>query len=301
MYQQAELLFHHCVSPVHMGAGTALGLIDNPIQREVHNQYPVFAGSGIKGALRQILEQRGDMAFVNSAFGPDTKGDNLRAGAVAFSDAQLLAFPVRSANCGFVYAVSATSLARLQRALSIVECNNIDWSCEALSTDDNVCLVADDSMLLDGKLVTESYAFGGKGSDEMAKVANWLADNAFPQEASFGYFKEKLKKHLVLLPDFAFSHFVKSATVVEPHVKIDDETGSAADGALFYTECLPPESLMFSTLMFSRSYCDKKLSAEEIQQQLISELAGQTVQFGGDSTTGRGLITLHPVKCQGGA
>lgn len=38
MFQAQQLVFYNCLSPVHMGAGTAVGAIDNPIQREVHTR-----------------------------------------------------------------------------------------------------------------------------------------------------------------------------------------------------------------------------------------------------------------------
>ena len=52
MFQTKDAMFIYCVSPVHMGAGSAIGIIDNPIQRERHTGHPVMAGSGLKGALR---------------------------------------------------------------------------------------------------------------------------------------------------------------------------------------------------------------------------------------------------------
>ena len=52
MFEATQLVFYSCLSPVHMGAGSAVGAIDNPIQREVHTRYPVIAGSGLKGAVR---------------------------------------------------------------------------------------------------------------------------------------------------------------------------------------------------------------------------------------------------------
>ena len=45
-------LFLYATSPVHMGTGQAFGLIDNPIARERYSEHPVFAGSGLKGAIR---------------------------------------------------------------------------------------------------------------------------------------------------------------------------------------------------------------------------------------------------------
>ena len=50
MFEKRAAVFLYALSPVHMGAGSAIGVIDNPIQRERHTNHPCFAGSGIKGA-----------------------------------------------------------------------------------------------------------------------------------------------------------------------------------------------------------------------------------------------------------
>ena len=47
MFQRQAAVFLYAVSPVHMGAGSAVGVIDNPIQRERHTGHPCFAGSGL--------------------------------------------------------------------------------------------------------------------------------------------------------------------------------------------------------------------------------------------------------------
>jgi len=77
MFQAQQALFIYCVSPVHIGAGTAIGLIDNPIQRERHTEYPMIAGSGLKGAVRHHFwsqlddSSRKDKAnLLNRLFGP---------------------------------------------------------------------------------------------------------------------------------------------------------------------------------------------------------------------------------------
>ena len=116
MFQAQQLVFYSCLSPVHMGAGSAVGAIDNPIQREVHTQHPLIAGSSLKGAARQHFTrnwaEQGDL--VNRVFGPDRDASD-HAGAIAFGDAQLVVFPVRSLRNTYVYATCPTALARLKR------------------------------------------------------------------------------------------------------------------------------------------------------------------------------------------
>ncbi|HLY31875.1 MAG TPA: RAMP superfamily CRISPR-associated protein, partial [Ktedonobacterales bacterium] len=51
-YEAAALLFLYTETPLHAGTGASLGIVDLPIQREVHTQYPMIQGSSVKGALR---------------------------------------------------------------------------------------------------------------------------------------------------------------------------------------------------------------------------------------------------------
>jgi CRISPR-associated protein Cmr4 len=79
--------------------------------------------------------------------------------------------------------------------------------------------------------------------------------------------------------------------LVEPHVRINEKTGTADDGGLFYTENLPPESLLIAPLMASQTRSGKDdLSAEDVVTKLRPLLDGRLLQIGGDATTGRGLV-----------
>ncbi|MCO5759926.1 MAG: type III-B CRISPR module RAMP protein Cmr4, partial [Chromatiaceae bacterium] len=103
MFEATRLVFYYAVTPVHMGAGSAIGAIDNPIQREVHTQHPSFAGSGLKGALRHHFNRvwpgerdKKSEGLIGRIFGPATNAADF-AGAFSLSDAQLVALPVRRA------------------------------------------------------------------------------------------------------------------------------------------------------------------------------------------------------------
>ena len=92
MFEKTAAVFLYAVSPVHMGAGQAVDIIDNPIQRECHTDHPCFAGSGIKGAVRHSYESLGGKKEdIDRLLGPDAQSSTLHAGAVSFGDAQLVA------------------------------------------------------------------------------------------------------------------------------------------------------------------------------------------------------------------
>ena len=311
MFKISRVLFIYCVSPVHLGAGTAVGLIDNPIQRERHTDYPMFAGSGLKGAIRHHYwasyeGEQPDRKLLTRLFGPDTEGAADHAGALSFGDAQLVAFPVRSARRGFVYATSPLCLGRLAR---MFQATGVDPGWPALPDPVNRALVCDRALLEGGRLALETFEFEAREAEELQVIAPWLANNALPADPAYQYFQSKLSNDLVCLPEAEFAHFVKHATVVEPHVRIDDVSGTAAEGGLFYTENLPPESLLVSLAMASRerfaqkskpekplkaeAVMDAVIQGEAVEDKALPALDGLLLQVGGDATTGRGQVMLR--------
>src|SRR5205085_1752152 len=109
------------------------------------------------------------------------------------------------------------------------------------------------------------------------------------------YFRDKVSRHFVVLSDTDFDYFVEHATVVEPHVRINEETGTADGGGLFYTESLPPESLLIAPLLATQTRTGKgnELPAQEVLFKIANVLHGKVLQLGGDATTGRGLVAAR--------
>jgi CRISPR-associated protein Cmr4 len=300
MFEAQQLVFYTCISPVHMGAGQAVGAIDNPIQREVHTGHPLIAGSGLKGAVRHHFARTWkDDRLIARLFGPERDASE-HAGAIAFTDAALVAFPVRSLKNTFVYATCPSALARLKRLAG----EAAKWAVPTVA--EGSAKTASDKALANGRLVLEAFDFAATTDDGVKAIAGWLAANALPQSPEHEFFRNKLASDLAVLSDTEFGHFVRHATVVEAHVKIDNDTGAAAKGKLFYTENLPPEALLAGLMLASverQKKGDKRddlKSAEEVLRAVLRDegvlkgLADQLLQVGGDATTGRGLIVVHP-------
>ncbi|MFA7667753.1 MAG: type III-B CRISPR module RAMP protein Cmr4 [Burkholderiaceae bacterium] len=290
MFEKTASVFLYTISPVHMGAGQAIDVIDNPIQRERHTRHPCFAGSGIKGAVRHSYQILGGRASdVDRILGPDSD-DALHAGAVSFGDAQLVALPVRSLRGSYMYATCPQALSRVQRMTTLTAAAE-SWP--ALQVADGTCLVSHSQHLFDGQLHLEAFQYQATESSELGVVAADLARRALPSTQAFEFFQQKLQADLVLLSDTDFGYFSEHAMLVEPHVRIDSATGSAKKGGLFYTENLPPESLLIAPLMASRTRtgkADDALNADEVFLRIKPILDGKLLQIGGDATTGRGLV-----------
>ena len=268
-----------------MGAGQAVDIIDNPIQRERHTEHPCFAGSGIKGAVRHSYEALGGQKEdIDRLLGPDAQSSTLHAGAVSFGDAQLVALPVRSLKGGYVYATCPQALARAQRLLNLGAAV-ANWP--ALEVEDGHCLLTNTSLLSGSKLHLEAFEYIANESKPLAAIADDLASKALPDEPTFQFFRDKLKTDLVVLSDTDFGYFAKHAMLVEPHVRIDEQT-----------ENLPPESLLIAPLLASQTRTGKKdndRSAEEVFDTIHKLLNGRLLQIGGDATTGRGLVVAKVV------
>ena len=313
MFEASQLVFYYAISPVHMGAGSAIGAIDSPIQREVHTQHPMFAGSGLKGALRHHFTRawpraEGDKSKPNSLisriFGPDTDASDF-AGALSLSDAQLVALPVRSLKGGFAYVTSPLALARLHRLASQAGLLP-DWVVPNVA--ENKAKTASDTLLHGQQLILEAFEFMAAADEPLKAIAQWIATHALPGNAS-SFFSSKLKTDLVLLNDTDFSHFARYGMVVEPHVRINDESGTAEDGGLFYVENLPPETLMVGLAQASierfkkssrRDDAPELLTAPQVlakvftgQGDTLPGIGEKLLQIGGDATTGRGLVLVQ--------
>jgi CRISPR-associated protein Cmr4 len=298
MFEAQQLVFYSCVSPVHMGAGQAIGVIDNPIQREVHTGHPLIAGSGIKGAVRHHFTRTWkESRLINRLFGPEHNAAE-HAGAIAFTDATLVTFPVRALRNTFVHATCPSALARLKRLAG----GSVTWAVP--NVEDGTAWVASASSITDKRLLLEVFDFKATESPEVREIGQWLARSAMPPGEEHEFFRNKMGSDLVVLSDTEFGHFVRNATVVEAHVRIDGATGAAARGALFYTENLPPETLLAGLVLASverRKGPDRDdlFDAARVLSTVLNDegercgLLDHVLQVGGDATTGRGLIVIH--------
>ena len=94
-------------TPLHVGCGSSVGAVDQPVVRERHTGYPVIPGSTIKGVLADLWLDWSDPKNPKR----DTEGVDLlgaesgaaSAGTLLIGEGKLLAFPVRSAKGCFAW------------------------------------------------------------------------------------------------------------------------------------------------------------------------------------------------------
>lgn len=280
----------YAVSPIHAGSGASFTAVDLPIQRERHTHWPHIQASGVKGAMRaHYRDFAEDKSLINFLFGYDRDDvahhnsynskkveedrfdvkDNF-PGAVAFSDAKLLAFPMRSSIAPFVWVTCPAVLIRLSNDLSFAGLP---------ATDDIPPVTGTDARCLTGGISGDVIL-----EDMVVNVANGDVHNLIPH----GF--PTLGK-LLLVSDEVFKYAVDSCTEIQTQIKIDSETGTAQDGALRYQELLPADSVLYSVIYYSRAVFDNTLQSDTVRQH-VENIIKKFIQIGGDESLGRGICKL---------
>jgi len=296
MFSTQTALFFYAESSVHVGSGQALGAVDLAIQREQHTQFPVVPASGLKGAIRHWFKQyEGDSDVHKAAFGPDTQHAGDHAGAVAFSDARLLLFPMRSLHGVFAWVTCPSLLHRFKRDMKAAG-YSIDWTVPP--TDENKALCSNENEVASSKqIILDEYVFHESTNKEVDKIAGTLADSALPQDEAYAYWRERLRSDLLIVDDSTFRDFTLHSTDVQARIKIDEETGttSGSTGNLFYQENLPPETLFYAITMAQDDLSgalNEKGSARDLLDYLRT-MDGKRLQIGGDASIGKGQTYVH--------
>ena len=268
-----RILYLFTRTPLHVGAGSSVGAIDQPIIRERHTGFPIIPGSSVKGVLRDHVQSKDVTPLrVDELFGKGGDGEAFTAGKISFGEARLLLFPVRSAKGAFALATSPLTLQRFARDAGLgipVPPAPKDMTC-----------LAGSKLVIPNKnaAVLEEYRFNvaGEFPADWQKVLTGLLNDAVLGGA---------EGRFVLLSDGDLSHFAVNACQVNQHVRIDDETGTAEDGGLFNEETVPSETLFYSALTETRKLDGKN----DVFDTLATE---QLIQFGGNGTTGLGFCTV---------
>jgi CRISPR-associated protein Cmr4 len=229
------------------------------------------------------------------AFGPE-EGD-LHSGSLGFTDARLLLFPVKSMKGIFSWVTCPKVLERFRSDMKL--CNDkFDFDMpNELSTPKNCSLY-----IKDKNIMLEEYAFEIKNKDDKTStnLAVWFSTTLFPPGNEYNFWREKIKKDVVVLSDDDFRDFVNLSTEVITRTKINNETGTVQSGALFTEEYLPSESILYSlaltTPIFKEEDSEKGIfrqngkKEEELVMEFFSKGLPEVIQLGGNATIGKGIV-----------
>jgi CRISPR-associated protein Cmr4 len=300
MYKSTQPLFLFCETPLHAGSGNDLGIIDLPIQRERHTGFPKIESSGLKGSLREAFEKKSgiNQATIHRVFGYDdnaimdstvkaafvNKKEREFAGALAVTDARVLLFPVKSQKGIFAWITCNRVLNRfedeMRNTAKVV-------SFPALGTL-TIGSTGTASNILDGTTIRlEEYAFSDcTANSKISELGKWIADKLYANQT---YWHTKMQKDIVVLSDDDFADFVNHSTEVITRTKIDNETGTVSDTALFTEEFLPSETLMYSLVMFAPEFKSGGMKDEAVKAFFVDNQP-EVLQIGGNSSLGKGIV-----------
>ena len=313
MFDNTSIAIMYAVTPCHAGSGSALGVVDLPIQRERHTNWPMIQASGVKGAFRANFERFKDKIsedkrsqikqfddLTKSIFGhdkgviKDDKSDDEGkekpinpsgfAGSVSISDARILAYPMRSNVSPFVWITCPSVLKRFARDLNIAGFETFDAS--KFDVKDNIAKnLCNYDFPQDVLLEDFEVKVLGKGDSEFEKVKKYFVE----------------AERLLLVSDEVFNYGVTDCTQIMAQIKIDQSTGTTATGSLRYQEELPADTIMYTVIHWGDSKSGEKLKADIIKKFITEQVVKAHIQIAGDETCGRGIFELnwHSPKQEG--
>lgn len=291
---KTAILGLHAETSIHAGAGSSLDVIDLPIQREAHTNWPCVFGSAVKGALRACAKARGaeDAELV---FGPERADASDYAGALLVGDARLALLPVRSLTGHFRWVTCPAILNRIKRDAERLDIRGFDFATPVVppsaENDDPIALApqGDSSRLF---LEEFRYTVRAKPEDRLDDVVKALAELS-----GVDGFEAALREQLLVVGNEDFAFLCRHATPVTPHVALDSEKKTTKTGALWYEETLPPETLLYVCLAAhdtrkkseAKDGKEEKLTAEAVLQRVDGVFADKPyLQLGGNETVGMG-------------
>lgn len=313
-------LFLLCESPLHVGIGSDVGIVDMPIQRERHTNWPKIEASGIKGSIRESFERKyggedNKIIDINLAFGYDANGldDKIKAkiknreyaGALGFTDARILLFPVKSMKGIFVWITCPALLGRFFKDFKIAGVTDFDPNFLRMEKD---CLSPGAGCKIEYekgfKVILEEFTLHGlEAKESCSKLGEWLSKNILPKDEVYSSLEEKMKKDVIILSDDMFGEFVSHSTEVITRTKIDNKTGTVKGAALFTEEYLPAETIMYTFAIASPLFgiAEKGESGNSVFKsgdsaeviKFFKEGLNPVIQIGGNATIGKGIVSTR--------
>ena len=283
----------HTVTPLHVGTGRGVGYIDLPIAREKVTNWPCIPGSAVKGVVADHFgateDERKTNGLVRAAFGmandSSTIEANSTAGSLVFTDARIVCLPIRSFYGTFAWVTSPFCLERLKR----------DTGLAVPSVNAKSAVVAGTTKLVrDGtKLYLEDLDLDCTKSKEADGCAELIARAVFADRPDWqAIFRERL----AIVSDDIFTFLCEAGTEVSAHIRIDEDSGTVAGGALWYEEALPVETLLAGTVWCDRVYRSKEnekgANGDLTKEKLLENFCSRPLelQIGGKASTGKGQV-----------
>ena len=331
MTPKQHLLTLYTRTPLHVGSGSSVDVVDLPIMRERITGFPIIPASSLKGVLlqrgrelrpssatvpkdrakkpKEILHPDNQLLFgaINSEGEGEDEKQLSHAGCVQIMEAKILAFPVRSLAGCFAWLTCPSVLRRFQRdtgqLTEIKDGNTLPLSIPEVIVD-RVIAGKDLHVPQQNIVVFEEYALerndAAAALDALAGALAGLCDDEIwtgPLDAATPRQPAKtggVFTRLAIVSDETFQHFVTTCTEVVTRIAIDPATRTVAGKALFNQENVPCETLFYSVLTVLPARTGRGgPEADTALARLLPTEPPLLLQIGGDETTGHGLCACR--------
>ena len=270
-------------TPLHVGAGSSVGAVDLPVIRERHTRFPIIPGSSLKGVLadlwnEKIENEKGELKTSRSKEGlklfGSTDSKAAESGYLLIGEGKLLAFPVRSAKGCFAWITCPLALNRFYRD------SNSEKRIQSVG-ENSVIVTQESEVKFSREVIFEEYKLSIEAilSEKVVDSLKELVTDTVWRD---------MPKKLAIVSDEMFTYFVENTCEIAQHIKINDETGVVAGGALFSQENVPSEALFYSVLN------ERKDGMFEMLAKGL-EAENNLLQIGADMTTGLGWCSVKLV------
>lgn len=303
--QRAAVLFFTAETPVHAGSGNVEAALDLPIQRSVETGWPIINDSSLRGAFRALAEALATdgegriademRARIIAWFGAEDTAIP-RAGGLATPDAEILLFPVCSVRGITAWVTCIEALQYFARRLQLFESllapaakARLKELRDALArvkppgrqealvtTGSEVSFEAQRKVVLE----VDCYTIGAQRVDALAE---WFAGNVCPHA---DYWVGRMKTHFVVLPEHAFTHYVRHKTDVRTRVKLEH---SVVKTGPWTEENLPVDTVLYTVIAEPEG--KGELLRSFLEHIRIADRP--VLQLGGDQNLGRGFVRLR--------
>lgn len=269
---QKQLYFLRSVSVLHAGSDTTnSGVIDNLIQRDFTDNFPIVNLSSFKGALKEWFENKKTKEKAEAIFGSDGK-KSIFSG----SDVHLLALPLKSNRVAPYF--MATSPYLIKKFIEIVE-NDFKTAINSdLKTD------IENLLKLNNQSNQKQIILSVKSESYNALEIEDLNDFTFLENNNYSSLKKLFAtENILLLPDEDMMYFASDyALPVIARNKL--ENGQSKQ--LWYEQVLPRQTLMYFVVeVFDTPTKDGKSLFEELNNDNL-------VQVGANATVGYGRCEI---------
>ncbi|MDD5688862.1 MAG: type III-B CRISPR module RAMP protein Cmr4 [Caldisericia bacterium] len=273
------------LDPVHIGAGGyRLGGVDNTIVREPTTDVPKIPGTSLAGVIREfatlhLMENDDNCKTKNSEKEKrncaEEKikqyfGEDKRQGMLKFYDGQIIFLPVSSVQ-GTVWVTTKDLL--------------LCWFGEIKDTQGEKIKIPE-------KIEDKAYAIKGINSSEPLNIRWLLLETQNITEGKEIILLSELKdflKRIVIVSDKLFSYIVNDNLEVRTSVRINPETGTAAEGALFTYEAIPRGTVFGFEVVIDK----RKENADNIESLIKATFPYlKLLGIGGLGTRGFGRVEI---------